>query len=136
MSANHAGAATFNIRKENFSIPRTDGELNNPNGDTVTNPSDDIHRRNLQEESGQGRIHTDAFGLAKDIAGLNKDKPLRPTDEYYRNQHFYFEGNLVQPQKQEEGIVLPSGTVVYGDANYTPPKNDEEFLKGSVFEKK
>ena len=136
MSTNDAGAATFNIRRENFSNPRTDGELDNPNGDTVTNPADDIHRRNLQEESGKGRIHTDAFELAKDIAGLNKDKPLRPTDEYYRNQNFYFEGNLVQPQKQEEGIVLPSGTVVYGDANYIPPKDDEEFLKGSVFEKK
>jgi len=55
---------------------------------------------------------------------------------YYRNQSFYHEGNLVQPLKQDEGIVLPSGIVIQRDANYKPPKNNDEFFKGSVFDKK
>ncbi len=46
------------------------------------------------------------------------------------------EGNLVESQKQDRGIVLPSGMVIRGDAGYTPPQNDEDFFKGSVFEKK
>jgi conjugal transfer mating pair stabilization protein TraG len=134
-SANDAGAGTFNIRKENFAVPKLGSALNNPNNEAVTSPADDVHRRNLQEESGTGRIHTNALDIAKDIAGLNKDKSLRPTDEYYRNQTFYYGGTLVQPQKHE-GIILPSGTVIYGDPEYTPPQKDEDFFKGSVFEKK
>jgi hypothetical protein len=42
----------------------------------------------------------------------------------------------VQPERQSEGIILPSGMVIRGDATYTPPKNDEDFFKGSVFKKK
>jgi conjugal transfer mating pair stabilization protein TraG len=135
VSANDAGAATFNIRKENFSNLPSATLPDTPSAENVISPAEDIHRRNIQEESGKGRIHTDALGLAKDMAGLNADGPLRPSDEFYRNQSFYYGGTLVQPQGQEKGIVLPSGRVLYGDADYVPPKKDEEFFKGSVFEK-
>jgi len=43
---------------------------------------------------------------------------------------------LVQPEAQSEGIILPSGMVIRGDADYAPPKNDDDFFKGSLFEKK
>ena len=38
-------------------------------------------------------------------------------------------------QRQDGGIVLPSGMVIRGDAGYTEPQ-DKDFFKGSVFEKK
>lgn len=72
----------------------------------------------------------------KDMAGLNKGAPPRPTHNFYRSQSFYYAGNLVEPQKQNGGIVLPSGRAIHGDADYTTPQNDKDFLKGSVFEKK
>ena len=71
--------------------------------------------RNRIEESGKGSVHTTAGELAKDIAGLNKDAPPRPTHDFYRNQSFYHKGNLVQPIDQE-GIVFPSGRVIYGES--------------------
>ena len=110
--------------------------MDNPKASAVTGPAGDIRGRNRKEESGKGGIHTTAGGLAKDMAGLDKDAPPSPTHDYYRNQSFYQEGNLVQPQKQDGGIVLPSGMVIKGDADYTPPKNEEDFFKGSVFKKK
>jgi conjugal transfer mating pair stabilization protein TraG len=135
MSAMEAGAQTFGISKNNFSAPTSGVPLDHPNAMTVTDTADDIHRRNRLEESGKGGIHTTGEGLAKDIAGMSKDVPPRPTNEHYRNQSFYHEGNLAVPQKQENGIVLPSGNVIHGDADYSPPKKDEDPLKGSVFEK-
>jgi hypothetical protein len=103
--------------------------------DSVTDPARNIRNRNRAEESGNAGIQTTAGGLAKDMAGLNRGTPPRPTHDYYRNQSFYHEGNLVQPQRQD-GIILPSGMIIRGDAAYTPPQNDKEFFKGSVFEKK
>ena len=135
MSALEAGAQTFGISKNNFSGPTSDVPLDRPNEMAVTDPANDIHRRNRLEESGKGGIHTTGEGLAKDIAGMNKDVPSRPTNEYFRSRSFYHEGNLAIPQKQEGGIVLPSGNVIHGDANYSPPNKDENPLKGSVFEK-
>ncbi|HHL35471.1 MAG TPA: hypothetical protein ENJ30_14015 [Desulfobulbaceae bacterium] len=110
--------------------------MNTPNPKTVTNPADDIRLRNRTEESGNGRIHTTAGKIVKDMAGKNKTDPPRSTHDFYHNQSFYYEGNLVEPPRQEKGIVLPSGMVIGGDADYTPPENDKDFFKGSVFEKK
>jgi len=110
--------------------------MDNPNAGSVTDPARDIRNRNRVEESGSGGIHTTPGELAKDITGLNKGAPPSPTNEYYRNQSFYYEGTLVEPQKQEGGIVLPSGEVIHGDASLTPPTSDKDFWKGSVFEKK
>jgi hypothetical protein len=135
MSAMEAGAKTFGVNESNFSNPTSDVPLDNPNAKAVTNPADDIHRRNRLEESGNGGIHTTAGGLAKDMAGFNKNNPISPTSELYRNEGFYYEGNLVHPQQKEGGIVLPSGTIIRGKADYTPPNTDEDPLKGSVFEK-
>jgi hypothetical protein len=71
------------------------------------------------------------------MAGLDQSALPRPTHDLYRNQSFYYEGNLVEPQHLEEGIALPSGKVVRGDASRdTLFQNDKEFWKGSVFEKK
>ncbi|MEA2083916.1 MAG: hypothetical protein U9O82_06690, partial [Thermodesulfobacteriota bacterium] len=136
MAANIAGAKTFSIKSNNLSRPQSDIPMDNPNADSVADPARNIRNRNRTEESGNGGIQTTASGLAKDMAGLDKDTPPRPTHDYYRNQSFYHEGNLVQPQKQDGGIVLPSGMIIQGDAGYRPPKNDDEFFKGSVFEKK
>jgi len=136
MSANDAGAETFGITKDSFSTPQSGIPLDNPNADTVTDPATNIRRRNRLEESGGGGIHTTSGDLAGEMAGLKKGAPPRPTNDLYRNQSFYHEGSLVQPQKQDEGIVLPSGMVLRGDADYAPSENDEDFWKGSVFEKK
>jgi conjugal transfer mating pair stabilization protein TraG len=136
MSANNAGAETFTIEKENFLSPQSDTPLDNPNADLVTDPATDIRRRNRLEESENGGIHTSPGELAKEMAGMEQHNPPRPTHDYYRNQSFYHEGSLVQPETQSEGIVLPSGMVIRGGVDYTPPKNDDEFFKGSVFEKK
>ena len=43
---------------------------------------------------------------------------------------------LILPQKQEGEIALPSGTVIHGDTNATPPETDKDFWKGSVFKEK
>jgi conjugal transfer mating pair stabilization protein TraG len=136
MATSVAGSKTFNIKNNSLTSPQSDIPMNNPNADSVTDPARNIRNRNRAEESGAGGIKTTASGLAKDMSGLNKDTPPRPTHDYYRNQSFYHEGNLVQPLKQDGGIVLPSGIVIRGDAGYKPPKDDEEFFKGSVFVKK
>ena len=137
ISAINAGQETFDVNKDSFSRPQSDVPLDNPNANAVTNPADDIHRRNRLEESGNGGIHTTAGGIAQDMAGLNKNAPISPTSELYRNESFYYEGNLVQPQqRQDGGIVLPSGTVIHGGTGPEPPQDDKEFFKGSVFEKK
>lgn len=136
MSANDAGAETFGITKDSFSTPQSGIPLDNPNADTVTDPATNIRRRNRLEESGEGGIHTTSGDLAGEMAGLKKGAPPRPTNDLYRNQSFYHEGSLVQPQKQDGGIVLPSGMVLRSDADYAPSDNDEDFWKGSVFEKK
>jgi conjugal transfer mating pair stabilization protein TraG len=136
MSAMEAGAKTFDVNGDSFSTPASKVPLDNPNPNAVTNPADDIHRRNRLEESGNGGIHTTAGGIAKDMAGLNKNDPLSPTSELYRNESFYYEGNLVHPQqRQSGGIVLPSGTVIHGKTGSEVPQDDKEFFKGSVFEK-
>ncbi|HID70023.1 MAG TPA: hypothetical protein EYP35_06080 [Desulfobacterales bacterium] len=136
MAAMDAGAKTFSVKEGNLSPPSPDVPMNTPNPKTVINPADDIRLRNRTEESGNGRIHTTAGKIVKDMAGKNKTDPPRPTHDFYRNQSFYHEGSLVEPQRQEKGIVLPSGMVIRGDADYTPPENDKDFFKGSVFEKK
>ncbi len=137
MSAIEAGAKTFGVNEDSFSNPTSDVPLDNPNANAVTNPADDIHRRNRLEESGNGGIHTTAGEIAQDMAGLNKNAPISPTSELYRNESFYYEGNLVQPQKEQGGgIVLPSGKVLHGGTGSEPPPDDKEFFKGSVFEKK
>jgi hypothetical protein len=137
MSAMDAGAKTFGVRENSFSNPTSELPLDNPNANAVTSPADDIHRRNRVEESGNGGIHTTSGEIAKDLAGLNKNDPISPTSELYRNESFYYEGNLVQPQqRQDGGIVLPSGVIIRGEADYKPPKNDEDFFKESVFKKK
>lgn len=128
-----AGSKTF--KSNNLTRPQADNPMDNPNADSVTDSARNIRHRNRTEKSGAGGIQTTAGELTKDIAGLNKDVPPRSTPDYYRNQSFYHEGNLVEPLKQDGGIVLPSGMVIRGDAGYTP-KNDEEFFRRSVFEKK
>jgi conjugal transfer mating pair stabilization protein TraG len=135
ISAMDAGTKTFGVNENSFSKPTLDNPLDNPNPNAVTNPADDIHRRNRLEESGNGGIHTTAEGIAKDMAGLNKNDPISPTNELYRNESFYFEGNLVQPQQQDNGIVLPSGTIIHGGTGPEPRTDDKDFMKGSVFEK-
>lgn len=137
MSANNAGAKTFTVNEENFSNPQSSTPMDSPNVTPVTDSATDIRRRNRLEESGEGGIHTTSAELAKEMAGLNKSAPPRPTHDLYRNQSFYYEGNLVEPQHVEGGIVLPSGMVIRGDASDdTLFQNDKEFWKGSVFEKK
>jgi hypothetical protein len=42
----------------------------------------------------------------------------------------------VEPQKQNGGIVLPSGMVIHGEPGSAVPQSDKEFWGGSVFEKK
>jgi len=137
MSSSVAGARTFNIREENFSKPTSDISLDNPNNKTVTDPADNIRSRNHLEESGSGGIKTTAGGIAKDMAGLSKFDPPSPTNDLYRNQSFYHQGNLTEPQNQDGGITLPSGRVIYGTSGPSATsKNDADFFKGSVFEKK
>ncbi len=137
MSAMHAGAKTFAVNKERLSTtPAPDVPLNNPNAKAVIDPADAIRRRNRREESGNGGIKTTAGGIAKEMAGLDRHQPVSPTTDLYRNDAFYNEGNLFEPQqRQDGGIILPSGTVIRGDANYITPR-DKDSLKGSVFEKK
>ena len=123
MSAMEAGAQTFGINKNNFSAPISDVPLDHPNAMAVTDPADDIHRRNRLEESGKGGIHTTGEGLAKDIAGMNKDVPPRPTNEHYRNRSFYHEGNLAVPQKQETGLYcLPAMSSMAMQTTHHPAK--------------
>ena len=136
MAASVAGSKTYGINDSTLSRPQSGTPMDNPNAGSVTGPAQDIRTRNRTEESGSGGIHTTAGELAKDVAGLNHGAPPRPTHDLYRNQSFYYEGNLVQPEKHEGGIVLPSGRIIHGDAASSPPTNDEDFWKGSVFEKK
>ena len=137
MSSSVAGSKTFNTREENFSKPTPDISLDNPNSNTVTDPADNIRSRNRLEESGSGGIRTTAGGIAKDMAGLNKFDPPSPTNDLYRNQSFYHQGNLTEPQNQDGGITLPSGRIIYGTSDSSAiSKNDADFFKGSVFEKK
>ena len=136
MSANNAGAETFAIRKENFSRPLADKPMGSPHAETVTDPATNIRSRNRMEGSGKGGIHTTPGELAKEMAGLSKGAPPRPTHDLYRNQSFYYHGDLVEPQKQNGGIVLPSGMVIRGEPGSAVPQSDKEFWEGSVFEKK
>jgi len=137
MSSSVAGSKTFNTREENFSKPTPDISLDNPNSNTVTDPADNIRSRNRLDESGSGGIRTTAGGIAKDMAGLNKFDPPSPTNDLYRNQSFYHQGNLTEPQNQDGGITLPSGRIIYGTSGSSATsKNDADFFKGSVFEKK
>jgi hypothetical protein len=110
--------------------------MDNPNAGSVTDPAQEIRNRNRAEEAGTGGIHTTLTGITKEMTGLNNGAPPRPTHDFYRNPSFYYEGNLVQPMKQETGIVLPSGRVIHGDAISAPPATDKDFWKGSVFENK
>jgi conjugal transfer mating pair stabilization protein TraG len=98
MASSVAGSKSFSIKDKNLSRPHSDVPMDNPNADSVTDPAHKIRERNRVEESGKGGIQTTAGGLAKDMAGLNNDAPPRPTHDYYRNQSFYHEGNLVQPE--------------------------------------
>ena len=136
MAASVAGSKTYGIKDDTLVRPQSGLPMDNPNAGSVTGPAHDIRNRNRSEESGNGGIHTTAGELMKDMAGLNKGAPPRPTHDFYRNQSFYYEGNLVEPLKQNDGIILPSGKVIHGDAGYAAPQNNKEFFKGSVFEKK
>ncbi len=135
MAASVAGSKTYGVSDTTIAKPQSDIPLDNPNARSVTDPAHDIRNRNRIEESGSGGIHTTAGELTKDIAGLNKGAPPQPTHDFYRNQSFYYEGNLSQPQHQDGGLVLPSGRIIYSDPGNTTPQNDQDFLKGSVFEK-
>ncbi|MBU1057607.1 MAG: conjugal transfer protein TraG N-terminal domain-containing protein [Proteobacteria bacterium] len=136
MAASVAGSKTYGIQDDTLVRPQSGIPMDNPNAGSVTDPAHDIRNRNRTEESGNGGIHTTAGELMKDMAGLNKGAPPRPTHDFYRNQSFYYESNLVEPLKQDGGIVLPSGQVIRGDTGYAAPQNDKDFFKGSVFEKK
>ncbi len=136
MSAMDAGAKSFGVNESSFSNPISGVPLDNPNSKAVTDPAEAIHRRNRLEESGRGGIHTTADGIGKDMAGLNKHDLISPTSELYRNESFYYEGNLVQPEREDSGIVLPSGKVLRGGTGSEPPQDDNDFFKDSVFEKK
>ncbi len=136
MASSVAGSKTYGINDDTLTKPQSDIPMDSPNAASVTDPAHDIRNRNRIEESGHGGIHTTAGDLMKDMAGLKKGTPPRPTHDFYRNQSFYYEGNLVEPQKQDGGIVLPSGKVIHGDASSTPAGTDKGFWKGSVFEKK
>jgi hypothetical protein len=136
MSAMNAGAKTFGVNEGSFSTPTSDIPIDNPNAKTVTDPADAIHRRNRVEESGEGGIKTTASGIAKEMIGKDHLQPISPTSNLFRNDAFYNEGSLVEPQQRPDGgIILPSGMVIRGDADYTASQ-DKDFLKGSVFEKK
>lgn len=136
MAASVAGSKTYTIRDDILSKPQPDTPMNSPSPGSVTDSAHDIRDRNRAEEAGGGGIHTTPGELLKDATGLNKGAPPRPTHDFYRNQSFYYEGTLVEPQKQGGGIVLPSGRVIHGDAGYNQPETDKDFWKGSVFEEK
>ncbi|MGB3225458.1 MAG: conjugal transfer protein TraG N-terminal domain-containing protein [Desulforhopalus sp.] len=136
MAASVAGSKTYGIKDDTLVRPKSGIPMDNPNAGPVTDPAQDIRNRNRTEESGSGGIHTTAGALMKDIAGLNNGAPPRPTHDFYRNQSFYYEGNLVQPLKQEGGVVLPSGMVIHGDTSSAAPGTGKDFWKGSVFKEK
>jgi hypothetical protein len=136
MASSVAGSKTFSIKDNSLSRPHSDVPMDNPNADSVTGPAHKIRERNRVEESGKGGIHTTSADLAKEMTGFKQGAPPRPTHDLYRNQSFYYEGNLVQPQENEGGIVLPSGKVIRGDETNPLPQNNKDFWKGSVFEKK
>jgi hypothetical protein len=99
-------------------------------------PADGIRRRNRLEESGKGGIKTTAGGMAKEMIGGDIHQPISPTSDLFRNDSFYNEGSLVEPQQRPDGgIVLPSGLVIRGDTDAAAIE-DKDFFKGSVFEKK
>lgn len=136
MSAMNAGAKTFGIHEQNMTAPAPDVPLESPNAKAVTDPADAIRRRNRLEESGSGGIKTTAGGMAKEMIGKDNHQPISPTSELFRNDSFYNEGSLVEPQQRPDGgIVLPSGMVIRGDAEATGTE-DKDFFRGSVFEKK
>ena len=136
MSAMNAGAKTFGVNEGSFSTPTSDVPLDNPNAKAVTDSADTIRRRNRVEESGNSGIKTTAGGMAKEMVGMDNHQPISPTSNLYRNDAFYNEGSLVEPQQRPDGgVTLPSGMVIRGDADYTAPQ-DKDSLKGSVFEKK
>ncbi len=134
MAGNNAGSKTFSIGEGMFNTPPQAPPLTSPTPDSVSDQASTIHQRNREEETGQGRIHVTAGDIAKDMMGINEPQPLRPTDEYLRNQSFFFDGKLVQPEKAQ-GITLPSGRIIYGTEKNIPDPNDEEFMRNSVFDK-
>jgi conjugal transfer mating pair stabilization protein TraG len=136
MATSVAGSKTYSIQNNKFTIPQPEIQLNKPNAGSVTETAQEIRNRNRVEESGNGGIQTTAGELIKDMSGLNSSAPPRPTHDFYRNQSFYYEGNLVEPQKPDDGIMLPSGRIIRGNTDSVVPENDKEFWKGSVFEKK
>ncbi len=136
MAASVAGSKTYGIKDDTLVRPQSGIPLNNPNAGPVNDTAQEIRNRNRTEESGNGGIQTKAGELIKDMTGLNSSAPPRPTHDFYRNQSFYHEGNLVEPQKQHNGIMLPSGRVIHGNTGNTISPNEKDFLKGSVFEKK
>jgi hypothetical protein len=136
MSALNAGAQTFDIHEKNMTAPVPDVPLNTPNAKAVTEPADGIRRRNRLEESGSGGIKTTAGGMAKEMIGKDNHQPISPTSDLFRNDAFYNEGSLVEPQQSlDGGTVLPSGLVIRGDTDAAAIE-DKDFFKGSVFEKK
>ncbi|MFP7756229.1 conjugal transfer protein TraG N-terminal domain-containing protein [Thermodesulfobacteriota bacterium B35] len=135
MSAMNAGAKTYGIHEKNMSAPAPDTPLDRPNAKSVTDPADAIRRRNRFEESGKGGIKTTVGGMFKEIIGQDKHQPISPVSDLFRNDYFYNEGSLVGSQQRPDGgIVLPSGTVIWGDGDYTPPAKDENPFNGSIFE--
>jgi conjugal transfer mating pair stabilization protein TraG len=137
MKASDAGAATFSIGESSFTPPHTaTTPLTYPDSSSFSGIAEEVRQRNLVEKSGGGGIHTQPGDLAKDIAGMNKDRPLPPTNDLYRSDSFYYNGELVEPQSSPGGITLPSGRVIFGETGALPDKNSPDFMKGSVFEKK
>ncbi len=134
LAASVAGSKTYKVNDANLTTPNPTVPLDNPNAESTMDSAGDIRNRNRVEEAGNGSIHTTGKDLMKDIAGLNEKAPPRLTHDFYRNQSFYYEGNLAQPLDQSDGLVLPSGRVIHGNAETVSP-NQEDVLKGSVFDK-
>jgi conjugal transfer mating pair stabilization protein TraG len=136
IAASVAGSKTYDIKDDTLVRPQSGIPMDNPNAGSVTDPAQEIRNRNRDEEAGAGGIHTTVTGISKEMTGLNNGAPPRPTHDFYRNPSFYYEGNLVEPQKTDLRIVLPSSRVIHSDASSALPATDKDFWKGSVFEKK
>ncbi len=113
MAASVAGSKTYGVNDDSLVRPSSDMPIDRPNADSVTDSAHNIRNRHHTEASGNGGIHTTAGELMKDVAGIKNGAPPRPTHDFYRNQSFYYQGDLAQPL-QQDGLVLPSGKIIRG----------------------
>jgi conjugal transfer mating pair stabilization protein TraG len=113
MAASVAGSKTYSVNDDSLVRPASDMPIDRPNADSVTDSAHNIRNRHHTEASGNGGIHTTTGELMKDVAGIKNGAPPRPTHDFYRNQSFYYQGDLAQPL-QQEGLVLPSGKIIRG----------------------